>query len=55
LIGLDEELTWEATHFGIRLRLTSRITAYRRPFHFRDSQVRGAFRRFDHDLFSEVD
>jgi ligand-binding SRPBCC domain-containing protein len=56
LIGLDEEVTWEATHFGIRQRLTSRITAYRRPFHFRDSQVRGPFRRFDHDhFFSEVD
>jgi ligand-binding SRPBCC domain-containing protein len=55
-IGLHEEVTWEATHFGIRQRLTSRITAYRRPLHFRDSQVRGAFRRFDHDhFFSEVD
>lgn len=56
LIGLDDEVTWEATHFGIRQRLTSRITAYRRPFHFRDSQVRGAFQRFDHDhLLIEVD
>lgn len=55
-IGLHEEVTWEATHFGIRQRLTTRITAYHRPFHFRDSQVRGAFRRFDHDhFFSEVD
>ncbi len=51
LIRLDEEVTWEATHFGIRQRLTSRITAYQRPFHFRDSQVRGAFKRFDHDHF----
>jgi ligand-binding SRPBCC domain-containing protein len=56
LIGADEEVTWEATHFGIRQRLTSKITAFRRPFHFRDSQVRGAFSRFDHDhFFSEVD
>jgi ligand-binding SRPBCC domain-containing protein len=56
LIGLDEEVTWEATHFGIRQRLTSRITTYQRPFHFRDSQVRGVFKRFDHDhFFSEVD
>jgi ligand-binding SRPBCC domain-containing protein len=49
LIGPGEEVTWEATHFGIRQRLTSRITAYDRPHHFRDSMVRGAFRRFDHD------
>jgi len=55
-IGPDEEVTWEAKHFGIRQRLTSRITAYQRPYHFRDSQVRGAFKRFDHDhFFSEVD
>jgi ligand-binding SRPBCC domain-containing protein len=55
-IGPGEEVTWEGTHFGIRQRLTSRITAYRRPFHFRDSQVRGAFSRFDHDhFFSEAE
>ena len=51
LIGLGQEVTWEATHFGIRQRLTSRITAFDRPRHFRDSLVRGAFRRFDHDHF----
>ena len=51
LIGLDDAVTWEARHFGVRQRLTSRITAFDRPRHFRDSQVRGAFRRFDHDHF----
>jgi ligand-binding SRPBCC domain-containing protein len=51
LIGLDQEVTWEGTHFGIRQRLTSRITAFDRPHHFRDSLVRGAFSRFDHDHF----
>ena len=49
LIELGEEVTWEATHFAIRQRLTSRITAMDRPNHFRDSMVRGAFKRFDHD------
>lgn len=49
LIGLGEEVTWEATHFCIRQRLTTRIVAYDRPGHFRDSMVRGAFTRFDHD------
>jgi ligand-binding SRPBCC domain-containing protein len=49
LINSGDEVTWEATHFGIRQKLTSRITAFDRPNHFRDSQVRGAFRRFDHD------
>ena len=51
LIGLGEEVTWEATHFGMRQRLTTRITVFSRPGHFRDSQVRGAFRRFDHDHY----
>lgn len=51
LIGLGEEVTWEATHFGVRQRLTSRITAFDRPHHFRDCQVKGLFRRFDHDHF----
>jgi ligand-binding SRPBCC domain-containing protein len=49
LIGMGEMVTWEATHFGVRQRLTSQITAFDYPRHFRDSMVAGAFRRFDHD------
>src|SRR5215216_3692694 len=41
-------LTWEATHFGVRQRLTARITAYERPVFFIDVMVRGAFKRFTH-------
>src|SRR5205823_4593592 len=55
LISLGEEVTWRARHFGIWQELTSRITQYNRPHHFRDSLVRGAFRRFDHDHFFETD
>ena len=55
LIELGETVTWEATHFGIRQRLTSKITEYSRPSHFRDSMVRGAFKRFDHDHDFEAD
>jgi ligand-binding SRPBCC domain-containing protein len=51
LLGLGQEVTWRARHFGIWQHLTSRITAFERPFHFRDSMVRGAFRCFDHDHF----
>jgi ligand-binding SRPBCC domain-containing protein len=39
-IGLGQEVTWEARHFGIRQRLTSRITQFDRPRHFRDTMVR---------------
>lgn len=51
LMALGEEVTWRARHFGIWQHLTSRITMFERPWHFRDSMVRGAFRRFDHDHF----
>lgn len=51
LIGLGEEVTWQARHFGVWQILTSRITAYNPPHHFRDTQVRGVFRRFDHDHY----
>lgn len=51
LIEDGEEVTWRARHFGIWQQLTSRITAYDRPHHFRDSMVRGAFKRFDHDHY----
>ena len=51
LLALGDEVTWSARHFGVRQTLTSRMTAFDRPRHFRDSMVRGAFRRFDHDHF----
>jgi ligand-binding SRPBCC domain-containing protein len=53
LIGLGETVTWSARHFGVRLSLTSRITEFDPPRHFRDVQVRGPFRRFEHDHFFE--
>ncbi len=51
LMGPGDQVTWRARHFGVWQRLTSRITAFDRPHHFRDSMVRGAFARFDHDHF----
>ncbi len=49
LIGLHQEVTWRARHFGIWQEFTSRITAYAYPDYFRDEMVRGAFRSFAHD------
>jgi ligand-binding SRPBCC domain-containing protein len=51
LIGLNEEVTWEARHFGLKHRHRSRITAFAPPRHFRDSMVRGRFKRFEHDHY----
>lgn len=53
LINLDETVTWQATHFGIRQKLTSKITQFDRPHHFRDEMQKGAFKRFTHDHYFE--
>ncbi len=53
LINLGETVTWQATHFGIRQKLTSKITEYDRPFHFQDAMIKGVFKRFTHDHFFE--
>ena len=53
LIQLGESVTWEATHFGFRQKLTSKITQFQRPQSFRDSMVSGAFKKFDHDHIFE--
>ena len=47
-LGLGDEVTFEATHFGVRQRLTARITFVDPPFAFEDTMVRGAFRRLWH-------
>ena len=54
LIGANEEVTWRARHFGVTQTLTSKITIFSPPTHFRDSMTQGAFARFDHDHFFET-
>src|ERR1700760_2883163 len=49
LIEFGETVTWEATHFGIRQRLTSKITKFDYPDRFVDEQVSGAFKSFRHE------
>lgn len=49
LIGMNDTVTWEARHFGVRQRLTVRITAFDRPCHFQDVMISGAFKRMIHD------
>ena len=54
LIGMDDEVTWEARHLGVRQRLTVRVTAFDRPKHFQDVMISGAFKSMAHDHeFSE--
>lgn len=56
LINLNETVTWKATHFGIRQKLTSKITAFDKPNYFRDEQIKGAFKSIYHQhKFEQLD
>jgi len=49
LINLHETVTWQATHFGIKQKLTSKITAFERPSYFIDEQTKGIFKSIFHE------
>ena len=49
LIGMGEQVTWRARHFGVSQELTSAITAFDPPTYFQDTMLRGAFRSMQHD------
>ncbi|GAB3245438.1 SRPBCC family protein [Kineosporia babensis] len=46
---LGETVTWQARHFGIPFRMTSKITAHEEPRRFVDEQVRGPFALWRHE------
>jgi ligand-binding SRPBCC domain-containing protein len=48
LIEAGEFVEWEATHFFVRQRLSSRITEMVKPNYFVDEMVKGAFKSFVH-------
>ena len=48
LISLGQQVTWRAWHFGIPMRMTSRITEMEAPNYFVDQQIMGPFQRFRH-------
>ena len=48
-IGLGEEVTWRARHFGRIWTMTSRIVELERPSFFADEEVDGPFRAFRHE------
>lgn len=55
LLELDDYVTWETAHFGLKQRLTSRITRMEKPYVFQDEMVCGLFQSFTHThLFHEV-
>jgi ligand-binding SRPBCC domain-containing protein len=49
LIGPEQTVTWEARHFGLTMRLTSKITRMRFSDYFRDEMQAGPFKSMAHD------
>jgi len=54
LLEMGEEVTFEARHFGVRQRLTSRIVAFDFPRSFSDQMIRGAFKSLRHEHIFET-
>lgn len=54
LLGAEEEVTWEARHFGVRQRLRVKMTKFDRPNYFQDRMLEGAFRQMTHDHVFET-
>ena len=54
LINLNETVTWSAKHFGVKQKLTSKITVMKRPDIFVDEMTKGIFKSICHQhLFLE--
>lgn len=54
LCELGDKITWEATHFGIRQRLSVEITKMDRPLFFQDEMTKGSFKKMQHQHYFEV-
>ncbi|OKP88490.1 cell division protein [Paenibacillus helianthi] len=48
-INEGEIVTFQASHFLIRQKLTSRITAFKKPYYFVDEMMQGAFKSLRHE------
>ena|ERR1051326_246560 len=48
IMGLNDTVTWEAKHFGIRQKLTTRISAYNAPGYFVSEMEKGVFKKIHH-------
>jgi ligand-binding SRPBCC domain-containing protein len=49
LIEKGETVTWEATHFGVKQRLTTRIVEMNPPHYFSDEMTAGIFKSMYHE------
>jgi len=53
LLEEGEQATWEARHFGMRMRLTSRVSEFDYPHRFVSSMLRGPFKKIYHEHLFE--
>jgi ligand-binding SRPBCC domain-containing protein len=49
MLGLGDEVTWHARHFGLPWTMTSKVVEWDRPTRFVDVQERGPFAMFRHE------
>lgn len=49
LFELNDEVTWEAIHLGIKQQLSTRITKLEQPLFFEATMLRGAFKSMRHE------
>ncbi|WKA53225.1 SRPBCC family protein [Planococcus shixiaomingii] len=48
LMEKGDSVTWEATHLGVKQKLTAKIIKMEKPYQFIDVMVKGAFHSFTH-------
>ena len=53
LIEKGEFVTWEARHFGVKQKLSVKITELKPPGYFCDEMTKGAFKIMRHEHFFE--
>lgn len=55
LFELNDSVTWEAKHFGIRQNLSVMITKMDFPYFFEDVMTKGAFKSMRHEHYFETE
>ena len=55
LVGLSQEVTWRAKHFGFWHTLTSKTTALKSPSYFQVTMIRGIFRFMQAEHIFRID
>jgi ligand-binding SRPBCC domain-containing protein len=48
LLEQGDTVTWEAIHFGVKQKLTAKVTIMEKPHKFVDVMIKGAFQSFVH-------